>query len=287
MGKRKGRNAMQDANDWGTDYSGYPNYGAMGGGYVPKKGWDTGDAPKVCTDCSFLPKDTKQKILVDYEIWKTLMAICSTVKVEWQALLTGTIDEQGVVHVKGYWIPKQEVSASSVKNLDLIDDVVIVEKGIVAGVHSHGTMACFFSQTDMDDTNMSLIKHHIVVNNQALYKAQSRVELPCGMAKFVDAEVFTVGEPEANIVGLTNISERSFGFITKSEATTSAQPLRCEGHRWCPSCGMCPEEDSGATCICWTKGVRLMLPDFTPENYKLEYGRTWELKENLKNKYNQ
>lgn len=250
-----------------------------------KRGWDTGDAPKVCTNCDFHSSTEKQKFLIDHEVWRALMSICSSVKLEWQALLTGEIKPDGTIHITGYYIPKQEVTASSVKNLDLIDDVVIAEKCIIAGVHSHGNMACFFSSTDVEDTNLSLIKHHIVVNNRSEYKAQSRVDLPCGMAKFIEGEVFTIGEPDVTIVGLENIGERKFGFMSAIDAKTEPTTGVEGGLRWCNTCGMCPEEDGGVNCTCWTKNVRFMLPEFTDENYERKHGRTFELKSHLANKY--
>lgn len=293
--KRKRKDHMHDTWGHGTDHYDHNqvdhyNYNQPINTYKAKKGWDTGDAPKVCTDCSYLSTTQKQKILMNYDVWKTLMAICGTVKVEWQALLTGSVDAEGIVHITGYFIPKQEVTGTSVKNLDLIDDVVIQERSIVAGVHSHANMACFFSSTDDECTNMSLIRHNIVVNNDGKYKAQSRVDLPCGLVKFVNAEVFTVGEPSISVVGLENIKERVYVPNTQynwtpSESLTVADNNKLDGIRWCPVCEGCPEEDGGNTCLCWTKGKRHMLPDFSVDNYVLQHGRSYELKPNLLLKY--
>lgn len=290
MGKKKRGGVMRADHGWGDDYSEYYGEAYKGGTYKAKKGWDTGDAPKVCENCDWLPKTQKQQIFIDYTVWKAIMGICAKVKVEWQALLTGEIID-GIVHVHGYLIPKQEVTGSSVKNLDLIDDVVIAERHIVAGVHSHGNMECFFSSTDMEDTNMSLIKHNIVVNNRAHYKAQTRVELPCGLVKFIEGEVSTIGEPVTDIVGLENISEPKFGFQTVEHQRPSYEMWSGRekeikgGLRWCPVCQGTPEEDSGVSCVCWTKGERPMLPDFTLDNYDLEYGRSYKLKIELVSKY--
>lgn len=285
---------MQDRDEWEGNYNAYGRYNEHNShSYSPKKGWDTGTAPKVCENCDFTPKDRKQKIRMDYEVWKVLMGLCSTVKVEWQALLKGTIDADGVVNITGYYIPKQQVGPTYVKNLDVIDDVFIAENNIVAGVHSHANMNCFFSSTDHDDTNMSLIKHNIVVNNKGEYKATTRVELPCGMVKFIEAEVFTVGEPHVTIVGLSNIEEKTWGFQTPT--TWGAKDDKVDGKktydgvidgmRYCPVCDMLPEEDSGASCLCWTKNMRHMLPDFTKENYEWQHNRTWELKPALLQKF--
>lgn len=272
--------------------------GLLGTVHKGKRGWDTGDAPKICSNCDHTPKDKKQMIYVTYEVWKALMAICGVVKVEWQALLKGTIEENGDVRVSGYYIPKQEVGPAFVKNLDVIDDEFIRTNNIVAGIHSHANMSCFFSQTDVDHTNMSLIKHNIVVNNKGEYKAQTRIDLPCAMVKFIDALVYTVGEPDGEIVGLDNIVEKKWGFETTNVPATKPKwnddkPSNTrypgyieEGMRDCPVCMLVPEEDSGI-CTCWTKNLRPMLPDFTEENYERETigGRWWTLRSWLKHKY--
>lgn len=288
-------------------HDGYENFDNEGGYTHPsngfshvKKGWDTGDAPKVCTNCDFHPKDAKQKLMMEYATWRALMALCAQVKVEWQALLKGTIESDGTVRINGYIIPKQEVGPAFVHNLDVIDDEYIRTHGIVAGVHSHGTMECFFSSTDHTDTNMSLVKHNIVVNNKGSYKALSRVDLPCGMVKFVEGDVYTYGEPDLNLVGVENIVEKKYGYTTPTtdqgwkthkdpiQNKHSAQnfyPGRIDGIRWCPQCDLCPEEDGGEVCTCWTTSKRMMLPDFTYENYTYMYGRAYELKDALAMKY--
>lgn len=251
-----------------------------------KRGWDTGTAPKVCENCDFLPKDNKQRILVEYPVWKVLMALCTEVKVEWQALLKGRI-EDGVVHINGYYIPKQEVGHAHVKNLDVIDDEFITAHTIVAGVHSHGTMNCFFSNTDHEDTNMSLIRHNIVVNNKGEYKACSRMDLPCGLVKFIDAEVMTVGEPDVVIEGLENIQEKHYKTDVWRPKTNEADQSGPDAMRWCPVCDRTPEEDDGHICKCVTQEKRAFLPEFTKDNYFQEYdgGRTWVLKPSLEIKY--
>lgn len=248
------------------------------------RGWDTGDAPKVCENCDYLPKTQKTQFMMEHTVWKALMGLCAKIEVEWQALLRGTVDADGVVKITGYYIPKQEVGPASVKNLDVIDDVFIAEHHIVAGVHSHAGMACFFSSTDVDHTNMSLIRHNIVVNNEGKYKAQSRVDLPCGMVKFIEGELMTYGEPAIVIPGIENIIKKTYGFengawnTTKNTPKTVSDKKLIEGIRWCPVCEQCPEEDSGATCVCWTKATRPMLPEFTLEHYDLTHGKSYELK---------
>lgn len=66
------------------------------------RGWNTGDAPAVCTACSYTPETTTQKILMDYRVWDVLMGLCGQIKVEWQALLKGSVDADGAIYIDGY-----------------------------------------------------------------------------------------------------------------------------------------------------------------------------------------
>lgn len=307
MGRKKNRrfnmNHMED--DKYYHEHAYENEGGKSykGSYKAKRGWDTGDAPEVCKNCDYLPSNMKQKFRFQHDVWKVMMALCSNVKVEWQALLKGTIDEDGVINITGYIIPQQEVTASNVKNLEVVDDVYITANQIIAGIHSHGNMGVFFSGTDDEHTNMSLIKHNIVVNNRGEYKATSRVELPCGLVKFIEGEVVTVGDPSVVIEGIEKIVHKTFGFIpsdikegkwntTKQDEVEEKTKLGRKvppghigyGSRWCPTCYFKPEEDDGS-CKCVTGHVRTLLPDFTVENYMWDYANTYKLRPHLQSKY--
>lgn len=285
--KKKGKRYMEYQNDYGSWNNGsWHPADKVHHNYTPKRGWNTGDAPKVCTNCDFLPTTDRGKYIMEHTVWKALMGLCGKLQVEWQAMLTGEVSAEGVLHITGYWIPKQEVTGSSVRNLDIIDDVVIAEKKIIAGVHSHGTMACFFSSTDVEDTNMSLVKHNIVVNNKGEYKAQSRVELPCGMAKFKEVELALTGAPEVDIVGLDNITTPKTVITFHTPVTTTkSDDTTIDGLRWCPTCDHKPEEDGGTMCKCFTDRARMLLPDFTYEFYQYAHGRVYELKDSYKYKY--
>ena len=151
--------------------------------------WSVGKEPEVARACSFCTAE-KATIIISDEVLAAIYQLCEKVEDEWQMLLTGTEDaEKHVVRVTGYYIPKQEITAASVKNLDCIDKARIDELGIVATIHSHSNMDVFFSHTDETKTNKSLIKNHIVWNNKGEYKAIRAVRLPCGMNKFIDATV--------------------------------------------------------------------------------------------------
>jgi len=168
------------------------------------KQWDTGDKHNVADECSWADGYKGANIHITAEIYAVIRKMCKEVKIEWQMMLTGTESKDGV-YITGYWIPKQEVSTASVKNLDIIDKDVIAERKIICGVHSHGNMACFFSAVDDESTNNSLIKNNIVVNNKGDYKAVMRYETPCGMVHFFDATL-EIGEGVAvEIEGLENI----------------------------------------------------------------------------------
>lgn len=171
--------------------------------------WDTGTKCNVTDDCSWGEEHEAVPIIISPEVWSVVTGLCEEVKLEWQMMLCGKETENAVI-VDGYWIPKQEVSCASVKNLDIIDKEVIEERGIIATIHSHGNIGVSFSSTDKEFTNLSLIKNHIVVNNRGDIKATSRYDTPCGKEFFLDSVVrIQVGDtPE--IVGRDNITERAF-----------------------------------------------------------------------------
>jgi len=138
---------------------------------------------------------------------------CEQVKTEWQVLLIGEEREDNVVYCDDYFIPKQEVTSASVTNIDCIDKKVIEDKSIVGTIHSHGNMSVFFSTTDEESTNTSLIKNHIVTNNNGDYVGTKAIDLPCGMKRFIDAQI-TRDLPHikmaGKVKGIKNIGTRTY-----------------------------------------------------------------------------
>lgn len=194
------KNSVRNTKWEGNMYQGH-------GGYEPKKGWSLPDSCyKEAEDCSYqkLHEFPKVTIYINDEVRNVIRYLCATVKVEWQMLLLGTVSDN-MVTVTGYWIPKQVVTGSSVRNDDVINASVIAEKGIVAGIHSHSNMGVFFSPTDKEATNKSLIRYNVVTNNRGEYEAISRHDLPCGLYKFQEADVMFL-IPEQTVAGLENIS---------------------------------------------------------------------------------
>lgn len=151
------------------------------------KEWSLGKEPEVAKACSFCG-DERGTIILSDEVLGVIHHLCDEVEDEWQMLLTGK-DEGNILRVTGYYVPKQEITPSTVKNLDCINKARIEELGIVATIHSHSDMTVFFSTEDETKTNKSLIKWHIVWNNKNEYKAIKVVRLPCGMNKQIEASV--------------------------------------------------------------------------------------------------
>lgn len=184
--------------------------------YSKKEEWNTGDDSNVVKSCDFCT-DSRVTIIISDEVLSVVNELCKRVEDEWQLLLCGTDDGKELVVVDDYFVPIQEISKASVKNLDCIDKQRIEELRIVATIHSHSTFGVFFSQQDYDKTNTSLIRNHIVVNNAGDMKATKRIDLPCGKAKFLDA-VVTRAMPELpaveDIKGYDNISRVTYTYPT-------------------------------------------------------------------------
>lgn len=178
--------------------------------YNNNSGWNTGDEIKCAKDCSWSDDYEGGKIYISEDVHKVIKALCQKIKLEWQMLLTGHIDDKGV-HCTGYYIPKQEITAATVKNLDCVNTAFIQEHNVVCGIHSHANMGVFFSPTDEEFTNLSLITNHIVTNNDGKFKAVRRFDLPCGLKKFFEADVILeTHEVEVEINGFENIEEKKY-----------------------------------------------------------------------------
>jgi hypothetical protein len=147
--------------------------------------WDTGTERELAKDCSFC--DYEATIILSDEVLSVMQRLCDIIKEEWQILLIGT-DDGMTVKCTDYYIPEQEYGGAHVHQKECVNAKMIEEMGIVCGAHSHSTFAPYFSATD-DITNNSLIRNHLVTNNAGKFVATKRVDLPCGMKKFVDAKV--------------------------------------------------------------------------------------------------
>lgn len=174
--------------------------------------WHTGQEPKLCTNCSFTEDIKKFEIRIHPDVYGAIFRLLDVIKVEWQLLLTGSVRGQ-VVYVTGYYVPKQEVTSASVTNQEAIDQEFINQHEIVATIHSHSDMQVFFSGVDERETCASFIKHHVVINNKTQTVAKSRVDLPCGMHKFVDAKVLVmIPTVSAPLQGEEKITVKNFKY---------------------------------------------------------------------------
>jgi hypothetical protein len=124
---------------------------------------------------------------------------------EWQMLLGGALKPEGLF-LDNYYIPKQEVTGATVKNVDCIDKKFIDDNKIMATIHSHCTMSGeFFSGTDDTMTNFnSIIDFHIVTNNKGEFKAMRKVTLPCGLLRAVEVNI-QIEDVDVDIKGIENI----------------------------------------------------------------------------------
>ena len=130
------------------------------------KNWKVDGGKECYSKCSHIEKADKHGIILSEEVWDVVQSMLLRFPTrEWQMLLTGTI-ETDTCYVTGYMIPKQETSAAYVAHKDDITAEEIAEKHIVCGIHSHVNMTVTPSGTDIEDSVMSLIDYHIIVNNK-------------------------------------------------------------------------------------------------------------------------
>ena len=205
---------------------------------LPDK-WQAGEAPKVCEQCSFVGEDGFH-IKIHPDVLGVAFALCKEIDVEWQILLSGSVNGNDVL-VTGYYVTKQEVGAAHVKNLDNITKKFIEDNDIVATMHSHANMDVFFSPTDDEFTNMNFIKHHAVINNKHEFVAKSRHDLPCGGVKFVVSVVETMIPTVKDVVGVEKIKKYEYPAHQQSEFsgfhTGEHVPYNQQVDHWKPEYG--------------------------------------------------
>lgn len=174
--------------------------------------WTTGHEINIARDLNSVGNGGT--FYLSSTVMSVIHKLCADIKIEWQMLLIGEVKE-GNAHITDYWIPKQEVSHTSIHNLDIVDKKVIAEKGIVATIHSHGDMAVFCSDVDDEFTNLSLIQRHIVVNNNIEFHAVTTWYLPNGDAAFLKANVQFETPVIDKVEGIDNITKRAIVKPTK------------------------------------------------------------------------
>jgi len=172
--------------------------------------WHTGSEAKVCESCSWVGEEG-YIIALHPEVLSVAFYLCKEIKTEWQMLLSGSVVDRKV-NCTGYYIPKQEVTYSTVKNLEAIDKEFIESHEIVATIHSHSDMGVFFSPVDDEFTNMNWIKHHVVINNKHDFVAKSRHDLPCSGVKFVNSVVETMVPSIDTVEGQDKITKHEYKY---------------------------------------------------------------------------
>ena len=189
--------------------------------------WKTDKQSKCFIEaCPHTKEAPKAVVNIQYDVWRVLVQLTREVKTEWQAFLVGTEGPDGAIEIDGYWIPKQEVTGSTVENLDIVDAEVVRAKRLVASIHSHAEMAVFHSSTDIESTCKSQwIKHHITINNKLETCAKSQLALACGRIGFIDCEVMVAGMPQApTIEGVGNITKKVWGGGYETEGWRAGLP---------------------------------------------------------------
>lgn len=171
------------------------------------------DNSRCYHDCDHAEHLPSHIISINRDLWHVLCAMLKKFNdSEWQMLLTGHV-ENNTCFCDGYIIPKQEVAAATVSHVDEITNTDLVEKHIVATIHSHVNMGVFASQTDVNDSVMSLIDYHVIINNKREVEGIRKVQLPCGGVSKAECDVVVEGSIDLDaivIVGTENISKKIY-----------------------------------------------------------------------------
>lgn len=176
---------------------------------------DDGDErlPDVASKCSYIETLPEPEIVIPLSVYKVIRHLCETIKTEWQMLLTGEVSDDGkTVTIDGYYVTDQEVTAATVACQECLSKDELTELRAVATIHSHSNMNVFFSTTDVEHTNLGLLKYHIVVNNDDDYTAVYVSSTPCGMKSSRSAQV-VIEYPETEqieVVGIDKIKKRTY-----------------------------------------------------------------------------
>ncbi len=177
--------------------------------------WEVEQPKKCITECGHLKDMDKHKIVLSSDVWLVIRAMLHKhPSDEWQMMLTGTIEKDTCL-CTGYYITKQEVSSALVTNKDCVDKAMIEEKHIVAGIHSHVNMGTTPSVTDIEDSVMSLIDYHLIVNNKREVNAMRKALLPCGSPTILSCDCLienAVDLDKVEIVGLENITKKVYTY---------------------------------------------------------------------------
>jgi hypothetical protein len=147
--------------------------------FEQSKPWTLEDN-KCYKKCDYIEKETQRVIVIGDGLWLVIRAMLHKYPHdEWQMLLSGITTDAGCF-CEGYYVTKQEVGSATVRHKDEITTEIIEANRFVAGIHSHVNMAVNASQIDIDDSIMSPIQYHIIVNNRLELSGYRKATLPCG-----------------------------------------------------------------------------------------------------------
>lgn len=148
------------------------------------------------TECPELKTNEKIKIFFSEKAYESIRSYCALLpNIEWCAGLKGIKKENGDYEISDLIFPEQEGAAAHIEVSDNGARELHQEKEIIGWLHSHNTMAAFFSGEDLE--NASDFQISVTVNNDLDTASKVRIQLSCGRTTLVDAEaVFMVEEEE-------------------------------------------------------------------------------------------
>lgn len=177
VGKRKNKKKNRKGNKMTHQPVKVTSVGTAGAG---RDSWEV-EIDKV-HNCDKVPK--KQKVLIDLFVKRKINALMKKYpSIEWLAYLMGD-KEKDPYHVLDIYIPDQEVTATTVDNIQCPE---FNELPIIGVIHSHHGMGNGFSGTDHEWINQN---HNIsLCIAKSGIAGQVRMTTPCGALKIIEADI--------------------------------------------------------------------------------------------------
>lgn len=189
----------------------FPEYGVIEAETAPEKlisfeGITDGEElSESIEDCEVCP-ELVNVVAFDLQKWYELQHIKDLQKgKEFAVWLLGNFNSDGIPEILDYYIPEQEVSATAA-NITEKDAAPEITKNIIGHLHSHHSMGCTPSGTDIQHLNYPV---HIIISDKG-NSCIVRKKTKCGRIVKSNAEI----ELRYNVDGIQGLDKiKNLNFV--------------------------------------------------------------------------